>query len=197
MSIKSTLRPLAQHIRSRQKRRRRSAFLKRIPPGGLCAEIGVWKGEFSRLILEVCRPRELHLIDPWAFQADVPGRWYSGTIARSQADMDAIHQGVVDALGKVPGVSIHRRFSRDAAELFEERSLDWVYIDGDHSHEGALDDLRTYATRVRRGGFLAGDDLYWKPQDGHPVKRAVDDFVAGGGAELIALVDDQFLLRVP
>jgi hypothetical protein len=37
------------------------------PPSGVCAEIGVWKGEFSAQILKVARPSKLHLIDPWRF----------------------------------------------------------------------------------------------------------------------------------
>lgn len=37
-------------------------------------------------------------------------------------------------------------------------TYDMVYIDGDHSYEGALSDLRYYAPMVKRGGILVIDD---------------------------------------
>src|ERR1700679_3478846 len=81
---------------SRVPGRRRQALLARLPKQAICAEIGVWKGAFSRQILEEARPLELHLIDPWEFVPTLPGRWYGGKIATSQSDMDAICRRVAD-----------------------------------------------------------------------------------------------------
>jgi hypothetical protein len=39
--------------------------LGRMPPGGVCAEIGVSHGNFSASIRAINRPRRLDLIDPW------------------------------------------------------------------------------------------------------------------------------------
>src|SRR5262245_1806579 len=41
----------------------RSALLQRLPADGVVAELGTLHGEFSREILNIARPRELHLID--------------------------------------------------------------------------------------------------------------------------------------
>ncbi len=41
----------------------RKKLLQYMPQNAVGAEIGVYKGDFSDLILEVCRPSELHLID--------------------------------------------------------------------------------------------------------------------------------------
>lgn len=41
---------------------------------------------------------------------------------------------------------------------FDESPYDVVYIDGDHSTEGALFDLKNYAPMVKPGGFLVIDD---------------------------------------
>ena len=48
----------------------RAELLKRTPKDSICAEVGVWKGEFSKQILKRTSPRMLHLIDPWMFQPD-------------------------------------------------------------------------------------------------------------------------------
>ena len=49
----------------------RTNLLARLPKEGVVAEVGVAEGNFSRQILEVARPRTLHLIDTWS--ASRPG----------------------------------------------------------------------------------------------------------------------------
>src|SRR6266436_6441580 len=49
----------------------RIELLKTMPKGSVVAEVGVFKGNFSRRILEIIEPQRLHLIDPWVHQ-DIP-----------------------------------------------------------------------------------------------------------------------------
>mmetsp|Transcript_174103 Transcript_174103/g.558234 ORF Transcript_174103/g.558234 Transcript_174103/m.558234 type:complete len:453 (-) Transcript_174103:8-1366(-) len=56
--------------------------------------------------------------------------------------------------------------SEEAAPRFELQSLDLVFIDGDHSHEAVLEDLRLWRPLVRPGGLLAGHDLFNPAFDG-------------------------------
>ncbi|NOZ45982.1 MAG: hypothetical protein GXO79_04285 [Chlorobi bacterium] len=43
----------------------RKTLLKMMPRNSVCAEVGTWKGEFSKQILEIAKPRKLYLIDPY------------------------------------------------------------------------------------------------------------------------------------
>ena len=63
--------------------------------------------------------------------------------------------------------------SCDAAKLFDDESLDFVYIDADHSYEAVMKDIMAWASKVRHGGVLGGHD-YSEPSCGG-VKRAVDE----------------------
>jgi Methyltransferase domain len=146
------------------------------PRGSVGAEIGVWKGDFSRLILRRVRPTELHLIDPWAhadeeYSASLYGR-------ASQDEMDAIYGSVVASFGGDPGVLIHREMSLAAVQRFDDAHFDWVYIDGDHTYEGARADLMAWTSKVKAGGVVMCDDYgdggWWEGA----VKRAVDDYTA-------------------
>ena len=39
-----------------------------LPRRSAGAEIGVWQGVFSRMLLEVAKPTRLFLVDPWRWQ---------------------------------------------------------------------------------------------------------------------------------
>ena len=52
----------------------RERLLDYLVKGGAVAEIGVWKGDFSAVLIEKLQPSALHLIDPWLFQPQYPTR---------------------------------------------------------------------------------------------------------------------------
>jgi hypothetical protein len=169
--------------------RNRLRLLRSLPKRAVCAEIGMWKGDFSRRILSVTQPRELHLIDPWMFAGEYPDRWYGGKIAKGQSDMDRIYEHVVASLGSA--ATVHRGKSADVIDRVP--SLDWIYLDGDHGFEGATTDLELSKAKVRSGAVICGDDYYWGADK--PVKRAVDAFVAKYGLEM-RLFGSQFRIQV-
>jgi hypothetical protein len=175
----------------------RTRLLKRMPRKAICAEIGVWKGDFSQQILERTRPKELWLLDPWTFRPEFPDRWYGGAAASNQADMDRIYQSVVDRFAHRRDVRIHRAPSSELPEILGNRQLDWVYIDGDHGEEAVRSDLGACWKVVRSGGWITGDDYFWADECGNPsVQTAVDSFVAAHGLTL-HLIGGQFIIPKP
>jgi hypothetical protein len=179
------------------KERSRRLLLNRVPKDSICAEIGVWKGDFSAQILETAVPRELHLIDPWMFQPDFPDRMYGGAVAGDQADMERIYESVRDRFAAVNNVLIHRGTSASVLPTLADAFLDWVYIDGNHRYEYVLEDLKLAHPRVRPGGFLCGDDYDWGEDLGYPVRRAVADFADELGAGIrVKIIGSQFMIRV-
>lgn len=177
----------------------RDCILSRIPKGSVCAELGVYKGGFSELIL-ARRPKKLHLVDPWKFEPDpeYTSSWYGGAVGESQARMDAIYESVKNRFHsaiKSGKVEVHRSGSADCCLQFPDDYFDWIYIDGNHRYEFVKRDLNMYAPKVRRNGLVAGDDYgipgWW--QDG--VTKAVDEAIASGRFEKILIENNQFLLR--
>jgi tetratricopeptide (TPR) repeat protein len=53
--------------------------------------------------------------------------------------------------------------SLEAAELFEDGSLDAVFVDGLHEYERALADIDAYLPKIRKGGLMFGHDLHDLP----------------------------------
>ena len=154
-------------------------------------EIGVAEGEFSQKILDIVRPKRLHLVDPWIhqdgpdYEADpnnVPSDEHD---ARFQA-VQARFAGAIEA----GGVVLHRTFSVEAAKTFADGSLDWIYIDAMHTFEAVKADLEAYAAKVKEGGFILGHDYTNLPfyQDmGFGVVEAVNDFVVKSGWYFLAI----------
>jgi hypothetical protein len=177
----------------------RGCILRLIPKHSVCAEIGVYKGDFSELILER-DPKKLHLIDPWKFESEgtYTNSWYGGFFGKSQANMDTIYTSVLDRF-RAPMrsgiVEVHRNTSTDSCSQFPDNYFDWIYIDGNHLYEFVKCDLEMFWSKVKVHGLVAGDD-YGNPgwwQDG--VTKAVDEAIASGRFEKILIEHDQFLMK--
>ena len=50
---------------------------------------------------------------------------------------------------------------RRAADLFAERSVDMLFIDGCHETEAVLRDLDRWHPKLAPGAIVAGDDYGW------------------------------------
>jgi Methyltransferase domain len=187
--------------RRRQRTLDRQQLLSLLPSGGVCVEVGTWRGDFAAAILRASNPTRLCLVDSWEHRSEekYEQTCYGGAAATGQAGMDAIYESVINRFqaeidsGKV---LIRRARSEDAAASFDVESLDWVYIDADHSYEGVKRDLNAYFPLVKPGGILAGDDYGQKGTwYGLGVAEAVDEFAERGYA--LTVIGTQYLLKKP
>jgi hypothetical protein len=145
---------------------------------GMAAEIGVAEGNNAEDMLKwmigpPMRPAvsKLFLVDRWRTVAA-----QKGDAAMSQAWHDKNFAQVERRIRLYPGrTEILRGNSVAMADWVTDGSLFLVYIDGDHSYEGCFNDLRAWAPKVRKGGYIACHD-FMNPNYG--VKQAVMDFCA-------------------
>ena len=179
----------------------RSTVLHNLPKGGVGAEIGVFKGNFSDSLLRVTQPKILHLIDPWKSSgADIhKGAFYSEA-QRSQKDMDEMFAEVEKRFTtqiQAGKVVMHRETSESALGAMADASLDWVYVDGDHTEGAVSADLELAFKTLRRGGLLCGDDYILGSWWGAGVVRAANRFIGRHAEEvsIIAFIDTQFIIR--
>lgn len=199
LSLHPTRIPRKLRVHRRQQQRER--LLSLLPERAECAEVGTWRGDFAAAILAGRRPMRLYLIDPWEYRTDprYEHASYGGHSEDGQQKLDAMHASVLERFAAqiaAGQVVVRRARSLEAAAGFTEESLDWVYIDADHSYEGVKGDLEAYFRVVKSGGFLAGDDYGHEGswfEDG--VRRAVDEFAPRCAA--LTVIGTQFLLQKP
>ena len=123
----------------------RKVLLENLPKDAVVAEIGVDKGDFSEQILDICTPAKLYLVDAWHSERYHDGL-FNQVIDRFSEEIDS---------GKL---EIKRGLSIEMASEFAEQSLDWIYIDTDHSYETTIRELCLYLPKLKAGGIISGHD---------------------------------------
>jgi len=146
------------------------------------AEIGVSCGAFSKILFDNSKLSKLHLIDPWISQDK---EIYNDETNVDQEGFDERYQ-LVTKLFKDEGDRCRtlRMTSEEAAKEIEDDSLDFVYIDGNHSYEAASQDISLWWPKVKKGGVFSGHDYTNGGPYNFGVKRAVDEFISKHGGEL-------------
>ena len=129
----------------------------------LGAEIGVYQGELSAALLAKYPDLTLYMVDLWRAAAEDSAYRASGDkiALLSQDEMDRAKQEALAAVAfAVPRAIVCEAESGEAARLVADESLDFVFIDADHTFGAVLRDLRLWYPKVRRGGIVGGHDWY-------------------------------------
>jgi hypothetical protein len=116
------------------------------------AEIGVREGHFSRHLCKTNKQLTLYSIDP--YQTYTGYRDYL-----EQERLDGFYEAAKQRLAPYKCTLI-RKTSMEALKDFDNNSLDFVYIDGNHEVPWIVDDICWWSTKVRVGGIVAGDDYF-------------------------------------
>lgn len=195
---------LLDRLVSRDARRaaKRDFLFDVVPRGGVVIEVGVFDGDFSERILALNEPRKLHLVDPWFTKDD--GTLYDGptqqfaSAEQASARLEDQYRHVTTRFsGEIASgrIEVHRTLSHLAAPQFPDEHFDWIYVDASHFYDDVKVDLEAFWPKLKRGGYIAGDDYDRRGIWEHGVTRAVDEFVASGVPQKIRLHNHQFLLR--
>jgi cephalosporin hydroxylase len=67
--------------------------------------------------------------------------------------------------------------SVQAAKLYKDKSLDFIWIDADHTYEAVKEDIEAWFPKLKSHRYLAGHDYGNREFPG--VKQAVDEFFDG------------------
>lgn len=139
------------------------------------AEIGTCYGEFAEKMYKTIPELTLFVIDNWNNKE---------TEHREKKHGRNVEWYCRNRLANWRPI-IMKMDSVEAAQYIADGSLDFVYIDGDHTYEGVKRDINAWASKVRSGGVVSGDDYYVFPNSGNDgVIRAVDEYVKEHGIEL-------------
>jgi predicted O-methyltransferase YrrM len=159
-------------------------YAKNVPADQEIVELGVFQGRTALIMAWGARQghgAHVTAIDPW----DLPGNVYDPPF--TDADSRRWAEYRINELGYTDAITLVQEFSHHMAEAWsttEKRNaaggkqIGLLYVDGDHTKEGARRDIEAWAPHLAPGAVIAVDDY------GHPdwpgVGQAVDELVAEG-----------------
>lgn len=121
-------------------------------PKGKGVEVGTFKGEFSKEIMKNW-DGTLYMIDVWRGL---------GEEYKDSSNHNIHTSAYADAMKSIEGYEdraiMVRTDSVIGSKMFEDESLDFVYIDANHAYDWVVADIKCWFPKVKKDGFLLGHD---------------------------------------
>ena len=159
----------------------RQSLISLLPPNSIGCEVGVAKGEFSKILLK-SNPAKLHLIDIW-------------DSTHPHASKNASYERVAKRFEQEIAsgqVTIHHEDLFKVIPTFDDNYFDWLYLDAWHFYNEIKSQIELCLPKLKQGGILAGHDYQVVPKT-HScgVLRAVTEAVQDGLIKLIAFTNEK------
>lgn len=159
---------------------------------GAACEVGTHRGEWASLFLTHWNGSSLSCIDPWSVP---PGYESQAALLPHPGDREEDYETCQWLLRKHKDrTCLLRCTSECAVDSFQDGTLDFVYLDGDHRGEQVEKDLTLWWPKVKPGGILAGHDfLSSEPYSAYEeVQPAVLAFAQGKGLDVYVVIEVAF-----
>lgn len=141
-------------------------------------ELGLERGKNAERMFQSIPNLKLYGVDPYEqhpqcsyiYQAKIRN-WDDAYL------MDCRRQAEERLKGK--NCQIIAKFSEDAVKEIKDNSLDFVYIDGDHSYDFVMLDIILWGRKVKKGGIVSGHDYFYEKNGAGrraKVMQAVNDY---------------------
>jgi hypothetical protein len=116
-------------------------------------EVGAFTGTTAKLASEAGFQRIL-CVDTWSGGSD-PQDWIN-ELYHERGEL--IHETFLKNTAGTCALPM-RAASLDAAKRVPDKSLDVIFLDGDHSYEATKADIQAWLPKLRAGGILCGHDF--------------------------------------
>jgi hypothetical protein len=151
-------------------------FVNELPNGSKIVEVGVWKGKsVAYLGVEIAnsgKDIKVDAVDTWkgSLNEDV----HQKDVYVKTDTLYPLFLSNISSLSHI--ITPIRKASVEASALYEDESLDVVFIDACHTYDCVREDILAWLPKVKKGSYLAGHDYPWSAND--EVKRAVDGLLS-------------------
>ena len=164
-----------------------------IPQDGSFVEVGVWKGKsLSYFIVESINKNKnikIYAVDTWLGSPEHQvGSWSHDPAIANNTLYDEFCNNMVQVNNKY---NILKMTSVDASKIFDDNSLDCVFIDACHEYDCVKSDINCWYPKIKQNGYICGHD-YTDIFVG--VKKAVNEFVIKNNMNL-SLKNDCWIIN--
>lgn len=124
-------------------------------------EIGTDQGEYAEVLAKTMPSLKLFCVDPWKAVAYEKG--FQPESFENQEFFDRRYSETIERLTPYQNIVLKRATSMEAVNDFEDNSLDFVYIDGNHDFLNVTQDIHYWTKKVKSGGIVSGHDFVRYP----------------------------------
>lgn len=134
----------------------------------LGAELGTRSGKLLFSLLKNCPNLKMIAVDSWENNKADDGWMF---------DHNKNERTVRTEVNKKYRGRVHiiKGYTDKVYQLIDDESLDFVFIDADHSYNSCKKDIELWFPKVKQTGYLMGDDI----ERALGVKKAVDELLPG------------------
>lgn len=112
------------------------------------AELGVFKGNFSDILIDIFHPDKLYLLDTFHLADYIAGEFTA----------DKHMQYIQKKYAGNSNVVLMQGLSYEKLSMFPNNYLDYIYVDADHTYEGVKKDIEVAYQKVKHGGIIQFND---------------------------------------
>ncbi len=123
-------------------------------PNGKGVEIGVFKGEFSKEILNSWTGT-LYMVDVWRGLDE----GYEDS-SNQHNHTNAYTETTKNIKGFEDRAIMIRTSSEESSKLFLDESLDFIYIDANHAYDYVKEDINFWFPKLKKKWFIFGTRLF-------------------------------------
>jgi len=122
--------------------------------GLIMVEIGCYAGESTSIFASAKHIKMVHAVDPWKNGYDKND---GASHKRPMEAVETIFDERMNSLcqGKYKK---YKMTGDEAVSLFEDESLDMVYLDGNHQYEAVKNDIQKWLPKIKKTGCITGHD---------------------------------------
>lgn len=122
-------------------------------PNGVGVEVGTFKGSFSKQIIQNWNGT-LYMVDVWRGLKD----GYIDSSNHLLQSENVYEEAMKNIEGYEDRAVMIRASSEISAKIFNDNSLDFVYIDANHAYDYVVQDIKLWFPKVKIGGYILGHD---------------------------------------
>ena len=120
---------------------------------GKGVEVGTFKGQFSKEIMNNWSGT-LYMVDVWRPLES----GYDDSSNHGKYDGGVYNNAMENIKGFEDRAIMVRATSEISSDMFNDESLDFVYIDANHAYDYVVQDIKLWHPKVKKGGYLCGHD---------------------------------------
>ncbi len=140
-------------------------------------EVGSWLGKSTNYLVDRIKEskKKIQFTTIDTFKGNLNESYYQKRVESFGGD--AFYEFVDNTVisNNYDKFEIIKDTSENASNQFSNDSIDFIMLDGDHSYENTINDIKTWYNKVKPGAYITGDDYNVFPS----VTKAVNDYFYG------------------